>query len=133
MEKYNYHQEVKNDILQYLKDNDIRPEEGEDRNDFEDRLNDELFCVDAITGNGSGSYTFSAWQAEENLCHNLDLLGEALEEFGCESNYILEKGAEACDVTIRCYLLGNAISEALDEIWDEIAPIDSENEVEDEQ
>lgn len=28
----------------------------------------------------------------------------------------LEKGAEACDVTIRCYLLGQAISEVLDEI-----------------
>lgn len=28
----------------------------------------------------------------------------------------LEKGAEACDVTIRCYLLGQAISEVLDEV-----------------
>jgi hypothetical protein len=69
-----------------------------------------------VTGNASGSYTFNAWKAEEYLCHNLDLLGEALAEFGCEPNYITEKGAEACDVTIRCYLLGQAISEVLSEM-----------------
>lgn len=28
----------------------------------------------------------------------------------------LERGAEACDVTIRCYMLGQAISDALNEI-----------------
>ena len=45
----------------------------------------------------------------------MELLLEALEEFGCDIKY-LEKGAEACDVTIRCYLLGNAIIEALEEL-----------------
>lgn len=52
---------------------------------------------------------------EENLCHNFELLTEALTEICCDLSY-LEKGAEACDVTIRCYLLGQAISEVLDEI-----------------
>lgn len=28
----------------------------------------------------------------------------------------LERGAESCDVTIRCYLLGRAISEVFDEV-----------------
>lgn len=70
---------------------------------------------DSVTGNASGSYTFNTWTAEEYLCHNWELLGEALTEFGCDMSY-LEKGAEACDVTIRCYLLGQAISEVLDEI-----------------
>lgn len=46
---------------------------------------------------------------------NLGLLGEALTEFGCDMSY-LERGAEECDVTIRCYLLGQAISEVLDEV-----------------
>ena len=40
---------------------------------------------------------------------------EALKEFGCGIEY-LEKGAEACDVTIRCYLLSGAISEVIDEL-----------------
>lgn len=66
---------------------------------------------DSVTGNAS----FNTWTAEEYLCHNWELLGEALTEFGCDMSY-LEKGAEACDVTIRCYLLGQAISEVLDEI-----------------
>ena len=45
----------------------------------------------------------------------MDLLKEALEEFGCDIGY-LEKGAEACDVTIRCYLLSSAISEVIDKL-----------------
>lgn len=81
-------------------------------------LNDTLFVNDNVTGNASGSYTFSAWQAEENLCHNFELLTEALTEFGYDLSS-LEKGAEACDVTIRCYLLGQAISEVLDEVEEE--------------
>ena len=40
---------------------------------------------------------------------------DALEELGYDLSY-LKKGAESCDVIIRCYLLGQAISEVLDEI-----------------
>lgn len=67
-----------------------------------------------MTGNASGSYTFSTWEAEENICHNLDLL------------------AEACDVTIRCYLLGQAIAEALEEIADEFEEAQKEDEEDEE-
>ena len=73
-----------------------------------------MFISDSVTGNASGSYTFNTWQAEENLCHNLDLLKEACEEFGSDCN-ILES-AEGCDVTIRCYLLSSALHEVLDEL-----------------
>ena len=118
MKKYNYFEAVKDDVKQYIEDNDIVIN-AENRDEIEDQLNDDLFTCDSVTGNGSGSYTFSTWQAEENLCHNLDLLGEALQEFGCGPEYMMEKGAEACDVTIRCYLLGQAISEVLDELEEE--------------
>ena len=118
MKKYNYLEAVKDDVKQYIEDNDIVIN-AENRDEIEDQLNDDLFTCDSVTGNGSGSYTFSTWQAEENLCHNLDLLGEALQEFGCGPEYMMEKGAEACDVTIRCYLLGQAISEVLDELEEE--------------
>lgn len=87
----------------------------DNRDDAEQWLYDEMFTSDSVTGNGSGSYTFNAWEAEKYLCHNLDLLGEALTEFGCEPSYIMANGAEACDVTIRCYLLYGAISEVLNE------------------
>ena len=118
MKKYNYFEAVKDDVKQYIEDNDIIIN-AENRDEIEDQLNDDLFTCDSVTGNGSGSYTFSTCQAEENLCHNLDLLGEALQEFGCGPEYMMEKGAEACDVTIRCYLLGQAISEVLDELEEE--------------
>lgn len=128
MNAYNYREAVKNDVLNYVRENyDFVTELREDRDGFEEKLQDELWTVDSVTGNGSGSYTFSAWQAEENLCHNLDLLGEACEEFGSGID-ILKDGVEACDVTIRCYLLAGAISEALDELEGELPEEEEEEE-----
>lgn len=114
MERYDYFAAVKEDVLNYINENNIVVT-SENRDEVEQDLNDTLFTCDDVTGNASGSYTFNAWTAEEYLCHNFELLEEALTNFGCDMSY-LEKGAEACDVTIRCYLLGQAISEALDEI-----------------
>lgn len=105
--KYDYFKTMKEDIREYLKNTDER--------DF-DVLYDDMFVDDSITGNASSSYTFSTWQAEENIAHNLDLLKEALEEFGGNYGEALEKGAEYCDVAIRCYLLGQALQEVLEEI-----------------
>lgn len=49
------------------------------------------------------------------MSHNWDLLAEALENFGQDGTDILKQGAEAMDVTIRYYLLGQAIAEVLEE------------------
>ena len=81
--------------------------------------NDILWVDDGVTGNGSGSYYFNTWKAEEALCHNWDLLAEACEEFGQDIGEAFKQGVEACDVTIRCYLLGQAIAAALDELEEE--------------
>ena len=86
--------------------------------------------MDSVTGNASGSYTFNTYQAEENICHNLDLLGEALEEFGSGADYLIHNGAEACDVTIRCYLLSECIAEALEEIEEDFYTDKEEEEEE---
>lgn len=117
MERYNYFAAVKEDVLNYINENGIVVT-SENWDEVEQELNDTLFTCDSVTGNASGSYTFNAWKAEEYLCHNWDLLVEALTGFGCDMSY-LERGAEACDVTIRCYMLGQAISKALDEIEEE--------------
>lgn len=120
MEGYDYFSAVKEDVKNVvINEYNYSEELKEDRQAFEDKLNEELWTNDSVTGNGSGSYTFNTWQAEENLCHNLDLLQEALNEFGCRLSDI-SNGAEYCDVTIRCYLLGQAISEVLDELEEEI-------------
>lgn len=115
MEKYDYMAAVCEDVRAYIEENEITVT-GENREEVEERLNEDLFCEDSVTGNASGSYTFNTWQAEENLCHNMDLLAEACKEFGSDAVKLLEKGAEACDVTIRCYLLGQAISAVLDDV-----------------
>ena len=115
MEEYNYLEAVTSDVLDYIKENGIKVT-AENREEVEEQLNEDLFCSDSVTGNGSGSYTFNTWEAEENICHNLELLSEACEEFGGDAVALLAKGAEACDVTIRCYLLGQAIAAALDKV-----------------
>ena len=107
--EYNYYENVLEDVKEALKKTDER--------DYQ-TLYDDFFIDDSITGNGSGSYYCNSWKAEEALAHNLDLLAEALEYFGDDTNY-LEKGAEACDVTIRCYLLGQALQEALKDLEEE--------------
>lgn len=106
MEKYNYLENLKEDIKAYIKGNDIT-------NLDEDSLYDDMFIEDCITGNASGSYFYNRYQAEEAICHNMDLLQEAYEEFGTMPQL---DNPEACDVTIRCYLLGQALHEVIEEM-----------------
>ena len=118
--EYDYRETVKNDVIEQVKDgykeNSFRLYKEEGRETLEQYLNDELWVDDQVTGNASGSYTFNTWEAEENLCHNMGLLEEACDEFGQDVGEAVKRGAEYCDVTIRCYLLGSAISEAIDEL-----------------
>lgn len=111
--KYDYMENLKGDIKDYIEENK-KYLEGKD----EDELYDIFFLEDSITGNASGSYTFSTWKAEENICHNMDLAMEAYEMFGYDG-IPKDTGAEAIDVTIRCYLLGQVLGEVLDDIdWE---------------
>lgn len=127
---YDYYEAMREDVREYI-ENEIDFSEFDSMEELEEKLNEDLWTVDSVTGNGSGSYTFNTYEAEENICHNLDLLAEALEEFGggCD---ILKDGAEAADVTIRCYLLGAIIAEVLPEFKDDFneAHEDEEDEKE---
>ena len=118
MTDYDYLEAMMDDVADAIEGYDLS--EFEDRAEFEDKLYEDLWIDDGVTGNGSGSYTFNSYVAEEYICHNLDLLHEALCDFGVGGS-IEEKGAEWADVTIRCYLLPEAISKVLDEMdlpWD---------------
>lgn len=128
MEKYNYFEAVKNAVLDYINENEIKVTTS-NKDELAEQLHDDLWANDSVTGNGSGSYFFNTWKAEEALCHNLDLLGEACEEFGSTAD-LLKDGAEVCDVTIRCYLLPQAISEALDELEEDDEDEDSDEDEE---
>lgn len=125
---YNYLENVTADakeaILENYTEEEIREnlESTHSRQEFEARLYDELWTSDSVTGNGSGSYTFNTYKAEENIAHNLELLEECATEFGIEPTIRTgwEHGAEWWDASIRCYLLPQAISAALDEIEEEL-------------
>lgn len=119
MEIYNYLDQETQDVINYFK-NELSTEEQqqylqEDEEDFIDSLNSHLFNEDSVTGNGSGSYTFNTLQAEKNLVGNWELLRTAVEELSPNFNAVT-RGAEACDVLIRLYLLPEAIQKALQKL-----------------
>ena len=123
MDKYDYYVEVANDIECWM-DKDGDPfdlSQFEDREEATEFLREELWSEDDITGNGSDGYA-SEEECEEFLCHNLDLLFDALFEFGeleeslldnLHKHYKEKNLARWADCTIRCYVLDNAIENAL--------------------
>ena len=116
---YNYFEAVKNDVLDAIPTtlNYLDWDRIADLDDLADELNDALWVDDAVTGNASGSYFCSTWKAEECLCHNMDLIEEVAEAFGIDPTISAgyEHGVEWWDVSIRCYYLGQAISEAIEQ------------------
>lgn len=120
---YDYMEVMKDDIKTYIITDEIKAEIKEDRDEVEQRLNDDLWAEDCITGNASGSYFCNSYKAKEAVTDNEELCREALTEFCVESGevakHFLNGDWEYFDVTIRCYLLGQAISAVLDEIEEE--------------
>ena len=116
---YDYKNAVRNDVREWI---DVHYSEDEikeklaRRDEWEQELYDELFTEDSVTGNGSGSYTFDREEAGKCLVGNFDELADAITEFGSDFEDIIRQGEEACDVTIRCYYLGDAISSVLDDL-----------------
>lgn len=120
MNIYDYLQAVTYDVVDYLEENVL-----DDPNSFEeiasldvDQLNDDLWNEDSVTGNASGSYTMNTLEAEQNLVGNYNLLCRALTEFGEGDKMVIDFGPEAADSTIRCYLLSQAIDDAIEYLKD---------------
>lgn len=111
IEMYDYREAIKNDIREWLEDNDFYEP---------DELYEELWINDSVTGNASGSYTFNSYMAQEYVCDNMDDLAGVCEEFGITNEQIGEKFLngewEWMDVTIRCYLLGECLQKVIDEV-----------------
>lgn len=93
MTKYNYLEAVKEDVKNYI-DSEINFTDFDSLEELEEKLNDELWTEDSVTGNASGSYYCNSYKAEESIAHNWDLLEEALDEFGQNNINVIEKGAE---------------------------------------
>lgn len=111
---YNYLEAVCDDVREVIvKSWADRFAEFETLDELREALNDELWSCDRVTGNASGSYTFSTWQAEEYLAHNWGVLEEACAAFGADMGEEVKKGAEKADVLIRRYYLRTAIDKVL--------------------
>lgn len=125
MMNYNYLESMKEDVKEYIINNSELSINDliYNRSELEEKLNEDLWAYDGVTGNASGSYTFNSYKAKEYVLDNMDLLEEMCNEFCVDAETIGKKfldGAwEWMDVSIRCYLLGQAISEVLDDIEEE--------------
>lgn len=117
-----YFNEMYDDVLEYIEENiDLADytEDGElDRETLEEKLNDDCFVADSVTGNASGSYYCNAYRAAEKVHSEIDLLIEAIECFGDDAEDYKRalKSPEYADVTIRCYYLGEVVARVLDDI-----------------
>lgn len=132
---YDYLEQVTADVRDYVEQEINLTEWAGDRDGLEEKLNDDLWTCDSVTGNGSGSYTFNRVQAQIYVLDGMDELQEAVNEFGIDSETIGEKFLESdweyFDVTIRCYLLGQAIAAVLDDLEEDGAFEEEEEEEED--
>ncbi len=118
---YNYRDEVYNDVLRWMEEENERlfPQNYDSAADLVDAIHEELWTSDSVTGNGSGSYWFNSYKAASALAHNYDLLKEAMDEFGNELTTDKLEDYEANDITIRCYLLRDAIDKVVEDLYDD--------------
>ena len=72
-----------------------------------DHIIDNMWIDDRITGNGSGSYTFSAYTAKNNVANLIwdDEFIDKLSDMDIDLSELIKRGAESVDVTARCLAL----------------------------
>ena len=115
---YNYLEELKSDVRNYIKEVASDYMDCEDMDELRDNLYDNLWDEDSVTGNGSGSYTFNREKAKEYVSDNMDLMVEAYKDLDSIESLVDDLEAldfETIDVTIRCYLLSQALDEVLED------------------
>ena len=125
MEKYDYRRAITDELIDWIvNETDIL--EGNRSSLYDDDISnwiyDEVVNEDSITGNGYGWYD-SEEKCSEYLSNNFDLLYTAAQEYCIDDdiNMIIEHYknkslARYFDCTIRCYLLGECIEKALEEL-----------------
>lgn len=129
MEKYDYRRAIIDDLKDWIVNESDIMEEGIKENHDDDLPNwiyDEVFDEDSVTGNGTYYYGTEEF-CSECLSGNFDLLYEAAHEFAIDDeinvliqHYEHKDLARYFDCTIRCYLLGECIEKALEELKDEV-------------
>ena len=120
--RYDYKESMKQDILEYMRENEDMWEEL-DIDTAEEVLFDSMWCADEVTGNGSGSYTFNRWIAKDYFLgdeNSEEYFSEAVHDYDISAEEVgrrfIESDYEWFDVTIRCFLLGSVLRECLEEV-----------------
>ena len=122
---YNYKEQIRADVKEWIEDNKEQIE-GLYRHDAYEVVYDSCWVDDSVTGNASGSYTFSRWEARQNFFNDEDseeYIDQMIEDgFTCRESVgraVQESQWELLDVSIRCWLLCDAVSDVLDEYYDD--------------
>ena len=122
---YNYKEQVRADVREWIDDNKEQIE-GLDRHDAYEVIYDSCWVDNSVTGNASGSYTYSRWEARQNFFNDEDsdeYIDQMIEDgFTCRESVgraVQESQWELLDVSIRCWLLCDAVSDVLDEYYDD--------------
>ena len=120
MKKYDYYDAMYNDIDDYIVTNSIDLHNyGDDIEEVVEKLEEELWGEDVITGNGSFGYDSNS-NCEEYLCHNLDILLEAMEmfDFDISARHLdKENLPKTLDSIIRCNLLNSVLYTYVKDNW----------------
>lgn len=124
-----YYQQVKNDAIAAI---DEQFDNGYWNADTQwDIAYDNLFCGDTITGNASGSYTFNAYQARQNVADAIwdERILDALLDMGVDGHavaqYLHDNDPEGLDVCIRCAMLGEVYSDIEEHFSDRVSELEN--------
>lgn len=122
---YSYKETVKGDVREWMEDNKDQWE-GLDRHDVYEVVYDACWVADEVTGNASGSYTFSRWDARNNFFEDEDsdeYISQMIEDGFSTAEEVGQKVSESnwewLDVSIRCWLLCDCLTEILDEMFED--------------
>ena len=119
---YNYRDAVKEDVKNWMEENHEPGASKEQEFDY-DTVYEGCWSDDSVTGNASGSYTFSRLEARlfffedsdsEDYIH--EMINEGFTSSEEVGNHMASGDWEWIDVIIRCYLLGEVVQEVIDEI-----------------
>jgi len=120
---YSYKETVKTDVREWMDDHK-EDMEGLDRHDVFELVYDSCWVADEVTGNASGSYTFSRYEARKNFFEDEDsdeFISQMIEDgFSTAEEVgkaISESNWEWIDVSIRCWMLCDCLTEILDEMF----------------
>lgn len=117
--KYNYLEAVKADLFEVVADSEYYLA-GMNKDDVTEWLQENAWTNDSVTGNASGSYTFNRWTAKEYVLDNLELLFNALDDFGIEVKEVGQmfksQEWEKMDCIIRLYIVGQAVYEVVEQM-----------------